>query len=276
MSRVRNEMQPPPHFPMLPSRCRDNRANMNGIEEAGQRLVELRERKQQIHDDTILLAAQDLIPWMQRNPPLRPIKIGPRASAVHSQHSALLKILAGLQVVQATAPSLHEAATDTAGTATPQVKEWWGAVAAATASTEDSIRSLRAEISALTQALVQPHLRGGALGYGGACWGAVGCAAVVRSGAVGCVAVQCGGVRCDVVGCGVVQYGALGCMGCGGCGGLRLGAVWVEAATGLVFRFIVGHGSAEDEQMLQAENSTHGDFFRVDVQESYLNLNHKM
>ncbi|CAI7735620.1 unnamed protein product [Closterium sp. NIES-53] len=50
----------------------------------------------------------------------------------------------------------------------------------------------------------------------------------------------------------------------------------VEAATGLVFRFIVGHGSAEDEQMLQAENSTHGDLFRVDVQESYLNLNHKI
>ncbi|CAI5476619.1 unnamed protein product, partial [Closterium sp. Yama58-4] len=50
----------------------------------------------------------------------------------------------------------------------------------------------------------------------------------------------------------------------------------VEAATGLVFRFIVGHGSAEDEQMLQEKNSTHGDFFRVDVQESYLNLNRKI
>ncbi|CAI6006555.1 unnamed protein product [Closterium sp. NIES-65] len=50
----------------------------------------------------------------------------------------------------------------------------------------------------------------------------------------------------------------------------------VEAATGLVFRFIVGHGSVEDEEMLQAENSTHGDFFRVDVQESYLNLNRKI
>ncbi|CAI5486684.1 unnamed protein product [Closterium sp. Naga37s-1] len=182
------------------ARRRDNRANMSGIEEARQRLVELRERKQQIHDDTILLAAQcvvdplrdqsqqhtaaadanltaavqrylslanevaykvdrDLLPWMQRNPPPRPIKIGPRASAVHSQHSALLKILAGLQVVQATAPSLHEAATVTAGTATPQVKAWWGAVAAATASTEESIQSLRSEISALT-APAQSQLQG--------------------------------------------------------------------------------------------------------------------
>ncbi|CAI5989940.1 unnamed protein product, partial [Closterium sp. NIES-65] len=188
------------------ARRRDNRANMSGIEEARQRLVELRERKQQIHDDTILLAAQcvvdplrdqsqqhtaaadanltaavqrylslanevaykvdrDLLPWMQRNPPPRPIKIGPRASAVHSQHSALLKILAGLQVVQATAPSLHEAATVTAGTATPQVKAWWVtvtgtatpqvkawwvAVAAATSSTAEIVHSLRAEISALT------------------------------------------------------------------------------------------------------------------------------
>ncbi|CAI7850263.1 unnamed protein product, partial [Closterium sp. NIES-54] len=50
----------------------------------------------------------------------------------------------------------------------------------------------------------------------------------------------------------------------------------VEAATGLVFRFIVGHGTSEEgEQVLQAENSTHGDFLRIDVQESYLNLNRK-
>ncbi|CAI5950068.1 unnamed protein product, partial [Closterium sp. NIES-64] len=49
-----------------------------------------------------------------------------------------------------------------------------------------------------------------------------------------------------------------------------------EATLGLVFRFIVGHGrSVEDEEMLQAENSTHGDFLRIDVQESYLNLNRK-
>ncbi|CAI7765348.1 unnamed protein product, partial [Closterium sp. NIES-54] len=50
----------------------------------------------------------------------------------------------------------------------------------------------------------------------------------------------------------------------------------VEAALGLAFRFIVGHSaSAEEEQMLQAENSTHGDLLRVDVDEGYLNLNHK-
>ncbi|CAI7837661.1 unnamed protein product, partial [Closterium sp. NIES-54] len=125
---------PPLFSPDLHTRARAHAAASrgDGIEEAGQRLAELRERKQQIHDDTILLAAQcvvdplrdqsqqhtaaadanltaavqrylslanevtykvdrDLIPWMQRNPPPRPIKIGPRASAVHSQHSALLK-----------------------------------------------------------------------------------------------------------------------------------------------------------------------------------------
>ncbi|CAI7762377.1 unnamed protein product [Closterium sp. NIES-53] len=50
----------------------------------------------------------------------------------------------------------------------------------------------------------------------------------------------------------------------------------VEAETGLVFRFIIGHStSEEDEQLLQAENSTHGDFLRIDVDESYLNLNQK-
>ncbi|CAI7815700.1 unnamed protein product [Closterium sp. NIES-53] len=49
----------------------------------------------------------------------------------------------------------------------------------------------------------------------------------------------------------------------------------VEAATGLVFRFIIGHGwSAEDEQLLQAENSTHGDLLRIEADEAYLNLNH--
>ncbi|CAI5503467.1 unnamed protein product [Closterium sp. Naga37s-1] len=50
----------------------------------------------------------------------------------------------------------------------------------------------------------------------------------------------------------------------------------VEAALGLAFRFIVGHSaSAEEEQLLQAENSTHGDLLRIDVDEGYLNLNHK-
>ncbi|CAI5931594.1 unnamed protein product [Closterium sp. NIES-65] len=50
----------------------------------------------------------------------------------------------------------------------------------------------------------------------------------------------------------------------------------VEAALGLAFRFIVGHSaSAKEEQLMQAENSTHGDFLRIDVDEGYLNLNHK-
>ncbi|GJP39159.1 hypothetical protein CLOM_g1861, partial [Closterium sp. NIES-68] len=50
----------------------------------------------------------------------------------------------------------------------------------------------------------------------------------------------------------------------------------LEAATGLVFRFIIGHTrSAVDEELLQAENSTYGDFLRIDVDEAYLNLNHK-
>ncbi|CAI5486659.1 unnamed protein product [Closterium sp. Naga37s-1] len=50
----------------------------------------------------------------------------------------------------------------------------------------------------------------------------------------------------------------------------------VEAALGLAFRFIVGHSaSAKEEQLMQAENSTHGNFLRIDVDEGYLNLNHK-
>ncbi|CAI6006553.1 unnamed protein product [Closterium sp. NIES-65] len=62
----------------------------------------------------------------------------------------------------------------------------------------------------------------------------------------------------------------------------------VEAATGLVFRFIIGHGGTDggsstdrgssgdaEEQLLQAENSTHGDFLRIDTQEGYLNLSRK-
>ncbi|GJP39160.1 hypothetical protein CLOM_g23553 [Closterium sp. NIES-68] len=193
---------PPLFSPDLLDRATAGAANssVNSIEEADQRLVDLRERKQQIHDETILLAAQcvvdplrdqsqqhttaadanltaavrrylslanevankvdrDLLPWMQRNPPPRPIKLGPRASAVHRQHSAVLQILAGLQVVQETAPALHEAATVAAGTATPKVKEWWDAVAAVTAGTEATIHTLRSEIAALTQSQAQQHAK---------------------------------------------------------------------------------------------------------------------
>ncbi|CAI7735613.1 unnamed protein product [Closterium sp. NIES-53] len=51
---------PPLFSPDLHTRARAHAAASrgDGIEEAGQRLAELRERKQQIHDDTILLAAQ--------------------------------------------------------------------------------------------------------------------------------------------------------------------------------------------------------------------------
>ncbi|CAI5524642.1 unnamed protein product [Closterium sp. Naga37s-1] len=50
----------------------------------------------------------------------------------------------------------------------------------------------------------------------------------------------------------------------------------VEAETGLVFRFIIGHStSEEDEQLLQAENSTHGDLLRIDVDEADFNAIHK-
>ncbi|CAI5950064.1 unnamed protein product, partial [Closterium sp. NIES-64] len=50
----------------------------------------------------------------------------------------------------------------------------------------------------------------------------------------------------------------------------------LEAEAGLVFRFIIGHGtSAEEEEQLQVENSTHGDLLRIDVDEADFNANRK-